>query len=766
MVNLSEDEEKFSSARNDWDIDRLLIKLSRATGKTYRRGKRLEVLFGALQGYDAQTIAKEVDFGFKKGTVNNYLSDWYQDIKTLTKTKNRVTIQNLTSVLDNYRKLPPENNVICNLLANRPTFIGRDKEMNRLLELLSPRQALHLIEVEGVGGVGKSALVLEAAYRCLEASRQGNRQLPTFEAIIWTTAKLERLTHNGIIDIASLAQRNLSLIFKEIAKKLNRDEITNAPFEEQQNLMRNCLHKQRTLLIVDNLETVDDKQEVISFLDNLYTGIKVVITSRDRSRNQIFLESLSQDDRIDLIRDRASGLQLTEEQEKTLAESTKGVPGAIVFSIGQLQYGVQIEIVLDRLKDAKNDFSRFCFEDSVKLLRGKPSHKLLMALAMFREAPKIDAKNAIISVAGLNQNLMDVDHGLAKLKRLSLVTEQNNQYEMPAFMREYALAELDAEIEFRDEARERWINWYQEFVNRYGGEEWQEWYQKYNKLEAERENILAVLEWFASQDRYDDVKRLWERVESYVYIYGYWDDRLIWSRWLLEAAKRRGDWETVMDKLRQKGWLLTWKASPTDLEKANQLFDQAWQLRHQVKNVFIAQELAFFRAFLCIRENKLETAHEWINEAEKILEEENWKEPQRTRKLILTRYYRAEIYYQSQDYDRAKELYEEVTTLGKKIQWQRAVNFAQNWLADIEIAQGNYNERVEILLTTGLQEAELNKDTRRMAYYNRSLAILERQRGNNVKARKWANEAKKIFNHLGMIPEITEMEEFLRLIPQ
>ena len=61
------------------------------------------------------------------------------------------------------------------------------------------------------------------------------------------------------------------------------------------------------------------------------------------------------------------------------------------------------------------------------------------------------------------------------------------------------------------------------------------------------------------------------------------------------------------------------------------------------------------------------------------------------------------------------------------------------------------------MLTTGLREAELNKDKRRMGYYNRSLAMLEQKRGDDVKARTWADEAKKIFDRLGMIPEAEEM---------
>src|SRR5262249_43534717 len=59
----------------------------------------------------------------------------------------------------------------CNLPS--PSYIeliGRKKEVARLLEFLSSHYAAHLITVDGIGGVGKTALTLEVAYRCLRAS--------------------------------------------------------------------------------------------------------------------------------------------------------------------------------------------------------------------------------------------------------------------------------------------------------------------------------------------------------------------------------------------------------------------------------------------------------------------------------------------------------------------------------------------------------------------------------------------------------------------
>ncbi|WP_237517728.1 hypothetical protein, partial [Streptomyces sp. SID4941] len=59
-------------------------------------------------------------------------------------------------------------------------FIGREADMRILLERLLPDHGAHMITVHGIGGVGKTALVLAAAYLCLKASRENLNLAPKF----------------------------------------------------------------------------------------------------------------------------------------------------------------------------------------------------------------------------------------------------------------------------------------------------------------------------------------------------------------------------------------------------------------------------------------------------------------------------------------------------------------------------------------------------------------------------------------------------------
>jgi ATP-dependent Clp protease ATP-binding subunit ClpA len=65
-------------------------------------------------------------------------------------------------------------------------FIGRQEEAAKLLKLLSPKHAAHLICVTGIGGVGKTSLVVACARRCLHASctPEAHPNIPTFDTIM------------------------------------------------------------------------------------------------------------------------------------------------------------------------------------------------------------------------------------------------------------------------------------------------------------------------------------------------------------------------------------------------------------------------------------------------------------------------------------------------------------------------------------------------------------------------------------------------------
>lgn len=643
------------------------------------------------------------------------------------------------------------------------TFVGRQSEISRLLELLSPRHAAHLISVDGIGGVGKTALVLDLAYRCLRAStgEAPTYGVPTFDAIVFVSAKQEVLTPGGIL-YRTHTQRTLHDIFAEIANTLKRNDVTLVTFDSQPRHTRDALSQQDTLLVVDNMETMEDKQGVIEFLYDLPPQIKVLITSRERTLfAPIRLEQLPEEEGIALLQHEAreKNISLDHEVAAALYQRTGGVPVAMIYAVGQLSGGYSHDTVLSRLSDRKGDVARFCFESLISPLREQPAHYILMAMSMFPVAP---LREAVSYVAGLASDPIVADEGFARLQQLSLIRQQEIHYSMLPLTREFALSELKSYPEFEKEARERWVKWYLEFAKEHGGSDWQEWYIPYDKLEEEWNNLLAVLDWCASKEKHVEIQEFWQgnRINSFTNIYGHWSDRVAWLGWLVKSAEKRNELAVALEAMSDMGWTLALMGDDVNLAEAQKLLGSAWHIRKCASSYFQA-ELANNLATLRIRQHKFDNAMCWLKKSETFWKEMEKEEGKRFyRQKIATLYYSAEIHYKRGEYGQAKSLYEQMSNISKEVGWQRASIYAQNWLADIAINLGELRD-AEHLLRTGLLVVERNREKRRTAYYKHSFARLEKAKGNLAQARNWANEALDGFDRLGMEQEVKEVQLFL-----
>lgn len=650
------------------------------------------------------------------------------------------------------------------------TFVGREEEITRLLELLSTTHSAHLISVDGIGGVGKTTLVLEAAYRCLEASENHESFLsvPTFDSIIFTSAKENYLISRGLLP--SLApRRTLNDIFRQIARILDELDIRGLSFEEQLDLIKDVLSCQRTLLIVDNLETVENQQDVLAFLYELPPTVKAIITTREQILFvPVRLTSMPESDGLCLIQHEAKekGVSLSYQDSQILYKATGGIPVAITYSIGQLANGYTIKEVLGGVSQSTGDVARFCFETSVKPLAGKSSHKLLMALALF---PMPALQDALLEVAISEVKSSTTNIDLARLRGLSLVRQDNNRYTMLPLTRQYALAELEAHPDFEREARERWIGWYLNFSQRYIGQDAQGWQGEFDGLEEEWQNLQAVIEWCMVQSRYAEMLKFWQNLEAYTHVMGrkesrlqYWDDRLTWTAWLIQAAEQRGDWQVIAQVMVDRAWTLTSMGRLKQLEEADELFIKAWELGHYQETLFmlcLARNIAVLR----IQQQRFDEAQTWLNKATELLEQTELDNQQRSRQLIQIQYYQGEIFFKHEQYESARTIFQQTLELAQKIKWIRAIFCTQNWLADIAIKQKRFEE-AEQILTEGLRVAEANNDKSRTAFCQRSLYTLAKAKDNLVDAQRWATKALENFEKLGMQPEVDETQIVLQIL--
>lgn len=695
--------------------------------------------------------------------LNNKLKQLEHPQKNIEKHSAKKNTSNFSQqeIEPNFSPIPEQFRVFQNLPAREYTaFVGRDREILRLMELLSSQHSAHLISVDGIGGVGKTTLAVEVAYRCFEASLNQRfvSNIPTFEAIIFTSAKQNHLTSIGLLPRLT-QERTLREICREIARTLDISEISNLPLQEQIELIRQKLSQLKTLLIVDNLETIEDKQEVLSLLYDLPPTVKVIITTREQALFvPIRLGCLPREHCLRLIQHEAKEKDVTisASESQELFDGVSGIPAAIIYAIGQMAAGYILEDVLAQIKHPEGDVARFCFAGSVNPLKNQPPHYLLMALSLFVQPV---TRETAAGVAFENSDPIITNRGLAKLQQLSLVYQQQGRYALLNLTREYAIAELSTHREFAHKLRQRWVDWYVKFSEAYGGSNWKEWHLDYGYLETEWENLRSVLEWCMFQGRYTDFLAIWQHIKGYVHIRGYWDERLDWTAWLIEAAKQAGDWFTAVEAMCDRASTLVRIRQKSQLEEAEVLLQEAWSLR-QHQTIKFQLDLAANIAILYIQQRQLQQAKEWLAVEQKLLKQASLSESEFQEQQVHILYYQGRISYQDRDYQQSKIIFQQALEQAQKVGWQRATAAIHNWLADIALILGDLKEARE-LLELSLPMAQRHKDKRSIAFHKATFAKLEKLTGHLTQAKRLAKEAAEGFESLKMTTEAKEMQSLL-----
>src|SRR5205807_604745 len=122
------------------------------------------------------------------------------------------------------------------------------------------------------------------------------------------------------------------------------------------------------------------------------------------------------------------------------------------------------------------------------------------------------------------------------------------------------------------------------------------------------------------------------------------------------------------------------------------------------------------------------------------------------------KYERGDIIGWKDDLIAARGGFSGVIERGKAFGWQRIANYAQNYLADIAIQEGNYDE-AEHLLEPGLTMAERNNERHRTSSYRRSFANLRQKQGKLDEALRWAHEAREGYERLGAKQDVEKMDD-------
>src|SRR5512141_896053 len=458
-----------------------------------------------------------------------------------------------------------EKSTVLAKLPRRTYFVGREHELKTILQSLQPNSRTFIIGIEGIGGVGKSALAIEISYLCIEND--------LFQSVIWISAKESILTLHGIEPVIPEA-KTLSDILITIGVNLGNPTIGNLTIKDQIQRAYNLISRQSTLLILDNFESLSkmEQHDILDFLRNSPMTLKVIITSRERvSEGQIIrLQGLSYEESTALLdwEARQKHIHLTQDQSKYLIDLTGGLPLALLWVQGQIAVlGYSVTQVLDKLSlDADIPILQYCFNHRWNLLTQADAKKLLFVLAL---QPDPVSRAALKDIAGIEDN-DNFENALSELLQLSLIEYEhdNDYFSILPLTRRFIRSQFANNRKFIKQAELKTAQYYVNLLAQKSS--FKEW-RSYDELLMDRNNILGVAQWCYKSVEKKQTKtgaltkqtrsiaeilvQIGTTFGSVLWQRAYWYDRMTLAHAALNAAKLIPDWKSVSTFARNIAWI-------------------------------------------------------------------------------------------------------------------------------------------------------------------------------------------------------------------
>lgn len=256
--------------------------------------------------------------------------------------------------------------------------------------------------IYGIGGVGKTSLI-----------REVTENTKLFDPIIWQFAKEEFIAEDNTYRKELLESATFENLCKHIAEVFGElNEYKTLKSEHQKTgLIEKLLRENKTLVIIDNLETYKENDNVfVEKLKSLIEGTpsKAVLTSRFmvESIRSYLLKGLSPEETKELfiheLTAENEAFTLSDEILQQIHKNTGGLPLAIKLIAARVKksYSSALDDILGRLsnidfnnpKEVYEQFYKFIYWKIWKDL-SKDAKKLLIILATYASEEQIKYKD-------------------------------------------------------------------------------------------------------------------------------------------------------------------------------------------------------------------------------------------------------------------------------------------------------------------------------------------------------------------------------------
>jgi len=312
----------------------------------------------------------------------------------------------------------PRTSIPHNLPSLQP-FFGREEELRKIADALDPESRTWGALIDGPGGMGKTSLAVRAAY---DASSED------FDKIVFVSLKSRELDDDGVRDLSGFLISGLAELLNELARELDHAEITKTPEVKRPRRLLDALRGTRTLLLLDNLESLvkSERDIVFTFVKRLPHGCKAILTSRVRigsAAEELILEKISEAAALATLARLADNnpvlVKTSEMQRLDLYRETGGNPLLLRWTAGQIGRGRCLTatdaIAFLHSCPEGNDPLEFIFGDLVEDFSDVET-RVLCALTYFILPAKVEHISELAGDAESN-----TDRALRSLANRSLV---------------------------------------------------------------------------------------------------------------------------------------------------------------------------------------------------------------------------------------------------------------------------------------------------------------------------------------------------------
>lgn len=405
-----------SSARQA--INRLLLEaLTRLEAENSRGARLLRLRF--LDKWTAYAAANELNLA--ESTAFKLQGEAFDQLTHIVAQWNEAAQQQLVDAIEQ-RLEPPTYNQL----------IGVEEHLQKLAERLTVAGPPWLVAIEGIGGIGKTALAHALVRHLLTTA--------IFADIAWVTARQEHFDLGGGLRSLERPALTAAALIDALLTQLQPtdSDLLALPTTQKLAALQSRLTERPHLIVIDNLETVADLECLLPTLRQLADPSRFLLTSRRRLDGEsgiyhFALPALKQPDALALVRQEAALHNLAHVVNASDAEllpiytTVGGNPLALRLVVGQTHvHGLNLlleDLVQARGQKVENLYT-YLYRRAWESLDETARLTWLSLPLVIAESATLATLTGIVPIP-----MTDLRHALETLVRLSLIDCQGTLHE-------------------------------------------------------------------------------------------------------------------------------------------------------------------------------------------------------------------------------------------------------------------------------------------------------------------------------------------------